>query len=323
MKRLLQHLGAVLLCAFAAGAMAQPGYPSRPIRLVVPYAPGGTTDIMARVLQVPMQEDLGQPIVVDNKAGAGGAIGMKDAAHAVPDGYTIVFINNGLVATTPILQKGAGYDGLRDFAPIGMVSSSPMLVVVNGELPVNDLKGFIDYAKKNAGKLEYASAGPGSFGHLSTELFLRAAGLQMVHVPYKGQAPTLNAVLSGEVKLLITSPSSAMNSHIASGKLKLLGVGTPVRSPLYPDTPTVSTVLPGYQAESWFALLAPAGTPPEVIARLNKALNKALALPDLQQRLNTFGLIAVSSTPEQLRERNVAEVERWGTVIREAGIKAE
>ena len=323
MKRLLQHLGAVLLCAFAAGAMAQPGYPSRPIRLVVPYAPGGTTDIMARVLQVPMQEDLGQPIVVDNKAGAGGAIGMKDAAHAAPDGYTIVFINNGLVATTPILQKGAGYDGLRDFAPIGMVSSSPMLVVVNGELPVNDLKGFIDYAKKNAGKLEYASAGPGSFGHLSTELFLRAAGLQMVHVPYKGQAPTLNAVLGGEVKLLITSPSSAMNSHIASGKLKLLGVGTPARSPLYPDTPTVSTVLPGYQAESWFALLAPAGTPPDVIARLNKSLNKALALPDLQQRLNTFGLVAVSSTPEQLRERNVAEVERWGTVIREAGIKAE
>ncbi|MBN9462806.1 MAG: tripartite tricarboxylate transporter substrate binding protein [Burkholderiales bacterium] len=323
MKRLLQHLGAVLLCAFAAGAMAQPGYPSRPIRLVVPYAPGGTTDIMARVLQVPMQEDLGQPIVVDNKAGAGGAIGMKDAAHAAPDGYTIVFINNGLVATTPILQKGAGYDGLRDFAPIGMVSSSPMLVVVNGELPVDDLKGFIDYAKKNAGKLEYASAGPGSFGHLSTELFLRAAGLQMVHVPYKGQAPTLNAVLGGEVKLLITSPSSAMNSHIASGKLKLLGVGTPARSPLYPDTPTVSTVLPGYQAESWFALLAPAGTPPDVIARLNKSLNKALALPDLQQRLNTFGLVAVSSTPEQLRERNVAEVERWGTVIREAGIKAE
>ena len=323
MKRLLQHLGAVLLCAFAAGAMAQPGYPSRPIRLVVPYAPGGTTDIMARVLQVPMQEDLGQPIVVDNKAGAGGAIGMKDAAHAAPDGYTIVFINNGLVATTPILQKGAGYDGLRDFAPIGMVSSSPMLVVVNGELPVDDLKGFIDYAKKNAGKLEYASAGPGSFGHLSTELFLRAAGLQMVHVPYKGQAPTLNAVLGGEVKLLITSPSSAMNSHIASGKLKLLGVGTPARSPLYPDTPTVSTVLPGYQAESWFALLAPAGTPPDVIARLNKSLNKALALPDLQQRLNTFGLVAVSSTPEQLRERNVAEVERWGTVIREAGSKAE
>ncbi|HRO57732.1 MAG TPA: tripartite tricarboxylate transporter substrate binding protein [Burkholderiaceae bacterium] len=323
MNKLLSHLVAFLLCGFTVGAMAQPGYPSRPIRLVVPYAAGGTTDIMARVLQVPMQEDLGQPIVVDNKAGAGGAIGMKDAAHAAADGHTIVFINNGLVATTPILQRGAEYDGVRDFAPIGMVASSPMLVVVNGELPVSDLNEFLVYAKKNAGKLDYASAGPGSFGHLSTELFLRAAGLKMVHVPYKGQAPTLNAVLAGEVKLLITSPSSAMNSQIAAGKLKLLGVGSAERSPLYPETPTVSTALPGYQAESWFALLAPAGTPPQVIARLNKALNSALALPDVQERFRTFGLIAESSTPEQLRDRNIAEVERWAAVIRESGIKAQ
>ena len=323
MKRMFRHLVAALLCGFTVGAMAQQAYPSRPIRLLIPYAPGGTTDIMARALQAPMHEDLGQLILVENKAGAGGAIAMKDTANAAADGYTLVFINNGLVATTPILQKGAGYDGIRDFAPIGMVSTSPMLVVVNGELPVDDLKGFIDYARKNPGKLEYASAGLGSFGHLSTELFLRAAGLQMVHVPYKGQAPTLNAVLAGEVKLLITSPSSAMNSHITSGKLKLLGVGTPERSALYPGAPTVSSVLPGYQAESWFALLAPAGTPPEVIARLNKALNKALATPDLQQRLNTFGLVAVSSTPEQLRERIAAEVERWGKVIRESNIKVE
>ncbi|MCL4182800.1 MAG: tripartite tricarboxylate transporter substrate binding protein [Burkholderiaceae bacterium] len=323
MKRMFRHLVAALLCGFTVGAIAQQAYPSRPIRLLIPYAPGGTTDIMARALQAPMHEDLGQLILVENKAGAGGAIAMKDTANAAADGYTLVFINNGLVATTPILQKGAGYDGIRDFAPIGMVSTSPMLVVVNGELPVDDLKGFIDYARKNPGKLEYASAGLGSFGHLSTELFLRAAGLQMVHVPYKGQAPTLNAVLAGEVKLLITSPSAAMNSHITSGKLKLLGVGTPERSALYPATPTVSSVLPGYQAESWFALLAPAGTSPEVIARLNKALNKALATPDLQQRLNTFGLVAVSSTPEQLRERIAAEVERWGKVIRESNIKVE
>lgn len=323
MKRMFRHLVAALLCGFTVGAMAQQAYPSRPIRLLIPYAPGGTTDIMARALQAPMHEDLGQLILVENKAGAGGAIAMKDAANAAADGYTLVFINNGLVATTPILQKGAGYDGIRDFAPIGMVSTSPMLVVVNGDLPVDDLKGFIDYARRNPGKLEYASAGLGSFGHLSTELFLRAAGLQMVHVPYKGQAPTLNAVLAGEVKLLITSPSSAMNSHITSGKLKLLGVGTPERSALYPGAPTVSSVLPGYQAESWFALLAPAGTPPEVIARLNKALNKALATSDLQQRLNTFGLVAVSSTSEQLRERIAAEVERWGKVIRESDIKVE
>lgn len=322
MRKIFRGLAAALLCSVAAVAVAQT-YPTRPIRLIVPYAAGGTTDIMARTLQGPMQEDLGQPIVVDNKAGAGGAIGMKDAAHAAPDGYALVFVNNGLVATTPVLQKDAGYDGSRSFAPIGMVATSPMVVVVNGDVPVHDLKGFIEYAKKNAGKLEYASAGPGSFGHLSTELFLRAAGLQMVHVPYKGQAPTVNALLAGEVKLLITSPSSAMNTHIASGKLKLLGVGTPERWPLTPAVPTVGSALPGYEAESWFALLAPAGTPPDVIARLNGSLNRALAMPDVRQRLTTFGLAAVTSTPEQLRDRIASEVKRWGTVIRESGIKLE
>lgn len=322
MKRPFRNLGAALLFGFAIGAVAQP-YPSKPIRLLVPYAPGGTTDIMARTLQQPLQEDLGQPVIVDNKAGAGGAIAMKDAAHSAADGYTLVFINNGLVATTPVLQKGAGYDGIRDFAPIGMVSSSPMVVVINSDVPVSDLKSFVDYAKEHPGKLEYASAGLGSFGHLSTELFLRAAGLRMVHVPYKGQAPTVNAVLTGEVKLLITSPSSTMNSYIASGKLKLLGVGTAQPWPLTPGVPTVSSVLPGYRAESWFALLAPAGTPPEAITRVNKALNKALAMSEVQQRFRTFGLIAVSSTPEQLRERIASEVESWGTVIREAGITIE
>lgn len=323
MKTVLRFLGAGLLLGFALAATAQQAYPSRPIRLIVPYAPGGTTDIMARALQVPMHEFLGQQVVADNKPGAAGAIGMKDAANATPDGYTVVFINNGLVATTPILQKDAGYDGIRSFVPIGMVSSSPMLVVVNGELPVDDLKGFVEYVRKNPGRLEYASAGPGSFGHLSTELFLRSANLQMVHVPYKGQAPTLQAVLTGEVKLLITSPSAAMNNYIASGRIKLLAVGTSRPSSLYPKTPLVSSVLPGYEAESWFALLAPAGTPADVVATLNTALNKSLALPDVRERLQSFGMEPVSSTPEELRDRIAAEVARWGAVIRDAGIKLE
>ncbi len=322
MKKLLTLLSATLLFSLSAAVLAQ-AYPSKPIKLLIPYSPGGTTDIMARALQVPMQEELGQPIVVENKAGAAGTIAMREAARAPADGYTIVFINNGLIATTPVLQKDAGYDGIKDFAPIGMVSSSPMVVVVNGDVPANDLKSFIEYARKNRGKLEYATAGPGSFGHLASELFLRAAGLEMVHVPYKGQGPTVNAVLAGEVKLLITSPSSTMNSHIASGKLKLLGVGTAERWPLAPETPTVSSVLPGYRAESWFALLAPAGTAPDVVSRLNKALNNALAMQDIQNRLNNFGLMAVSSSPQQLRERIAEEVKLWGTVIRDSGIKID
>lgn len=322
MKSLTGLIIATLLCGIGASALAQE-YPSRPIRMLIPYAAGGTTDIMARALQMPMEKTLGQPIVVENKAGAAGVIAMKEAARAPAEGYTIVFINNGLVATTPVLQKDAGYDGIRDFSPIGTVAISPMMVVVSAEVPANDLEAFIDHARKNPDKLNYASAGPGSFGHLATELFLRAADLRMVHVPYKGQAPTVNAVLANEVQLLITSPSAAMNSHIAAGRLKLLGVGTAERSPLAPGAPTVSSVLPKFNAESWFALLAPAGTPSAVIAKLNKALNDALALADIQNRLNTYGLSALPSTPQQLSTRIAGEVERWGTVIRESGIKVE
>ena len=323
MKILSMLASAALSCGVATGAVAQEGYPSKPIRLLIPYAAGGTTDIMARALQQPMSETLGQPVIVDNKAGAAGTIAMKDAARSAPDGYTLVFINNGLVATTPVLQKDAGYDGIRDFTPVGMVATSPMVVVINGDVPATDLRSFIEYARRSERKVDYASAGPGSFGHLSTELFARAAGVDMVHVPYKGQAPTVNAVLSGEVKLLITSPSAAMNAHITAGKLKLLGVGTTENWPLTPGVPTVSSVLKGFNAESWFAVLAPAGTPQAVVNRLNSALNAALAQPDIRKRFNGFGLEAVSSTPAQLKDRVAVEVKRWGDVIGKAGIRVE
>ncbi len=315
----------LLFCLFAS-LLALPAaaqtYPSQPIRLIAPFPPGGSVDIMARLISEPLGAQLGGKIVIDNRSGASGNIGMEAAARAKPDGYTIV-LNTIPLATNQALFDKLNWDPVKDFAPIGMVSSSPMVVVVNGDVPANDLKSFIEYARKNRGKLEYATAGPGSFGHLASELFLRAAGLEMVHVPYKGQGPTVNAVLAGEVKLLITSPSSTMNSHIASGKLKLLGVGTAERWPLAPETPTVSSVLPGYRAESWFALLAPAGTAPDVVSRLNKALNNALAMQDIQNRLNNFGLMAVSSSPQQLRERIAEEVKLWGTVIRESGIKID
>jgi tripartite-type tricarboxylate transporter receptor subunit TctC len=316
-------MAVALGCALSTSGAGADTFPSRPIRMLVPYAAGGTTDIMARALQETMHKELGQVIVVENKAGAAGTIAMQEAARAPADGHTIVFINNGLVATTPVLQKDAGFDGIRDFAPIGMVANSPMMVVVNAQVPVTDLKGFIGYARQNPGKLNYASAGPGSFGHLSSELFLRAAGLDMAHVPYKGQGPTVNAVLAGEVQLLITSPSASMQSQIAAGKLKLLGVGTTERWPLAPEAPTVSSVLPDYNAESWFAILAPAGTPKTVVAKLNGALNKALAIADIQTKFNNYGLMAVSSSPDELRDRIAVEVRRWGDVIRKSGIKLD
>lgn len=322
MKRVLGFFLAASLSMLSTTLLAQ-AYPSKFIKLLVPYAPGGTTDIMARALQEPIQKALGQPIVVDNRPGGAGVIAMREAARAPADGYTLVFINNGLVASTPIMQKNAGYDGIKDFTPIGMVATAAMFVVVNEAVPANNLKDFIDYARKHPGEIEYASAGPGSFGHLSSELFARAAGIKMVHVPYKGQAPALSAVLTGEVKLLITSPSSQMTSYITSGKLKLLAVGSTEPWPLEPKTPTVSSVLPGYRAESWFAIVAPAGTPATVIAKLNDALGKALALPAIHQQFSNFGLIVKTSTPEELRIRIADEVKVWGGVIRESGIKIE
>ena len=316
---------AVAAAAFALGAtcaQAQ-GFPSKPIRIVVPYPAGGTTDIMARALQEPMQKTLGQPVIVDNKAGAAGAIGAREVARAPADGYTLLFSNNGPSSTTPLLVKDAGYDGLKDFTPVSQVSSAPLFVVVNAAVPANDLKAFIDYGRAQPNALEYASAGIGSLGHLASELFARQAGIKMVHIPYKGQAPTANAVMTGEVKLLITTSSAAMNAFIKEGKLKLLGVSTPQPSPLAPGAPTVNTVLPGYQVEIWFGLLGPAGMPAEVTAKLNDAVQKALQLPDLQARFQNFGVIAKGSTPKALGELIADEIPRWTQVVREAAIKPE
>jgi tripartite-type tricarboxylate transporter receptor subunit TctC len=320
MKRVIQLILAATLSVLTVEAFAQ-SYPSKPIKILVPYSVGGTTDIMARALQVPMQASLGQPIIVENKPGASGAIAMRFAAQSTPDGYTVIFVNNGQLAVTPVVQKDAGYDPIKDYAAVGMISTAAMYVVINADVPASDLKSFIEYVRSNPGKIAYATAGPGSFGHLSSELFASAAGLKMLNVPYKGQAPTLNAVLSGEVKLLITSPSSAMTSNIASGKLKLLAVGSEKPWPLTPGTPTVSTVLPGYEAESWFALLAPAGTPPAVVSKLNNALNAALSTPEMKKRFEGFGLEVETSTPEELRARIDHEVKVWGDVIRKAGIQ--
>ncbi len=310
-------------CAvFSCGAAAQ-SFPSKPIRIIVPYPAGGTTDLMARALQEPMQKTLGQPVIVDNKPGAAGAIGAREVAKSPPDGYTMLFSNNGPSSTTPLLVKDAGYDGIRDFAPVSLVSTAPLFVVVNAAVPASDLKGFIDYARSQPNGLEYASAGIGSLGHLASELFARMAGIKMIHIPYKGQAPTSNAVMTGEVKVLITTSSSAMNGFIASGRLKLLGVSTPEPSALAPGAPIVASVLPGYKVEIWFGLLASAGTPADIVAKLNDAVGKALALPDLQQRFVNFGVIATAGSPKRLGDLIADEVPRWTQIVREAGIRAE
>jgi tripartite-type tricarboxylate transporter receptor subunit TctC len=325
MKRLIQLCAILLMVVplvLPLGASAQP-FPNKIIRLIVPYPAGGTTDVMARALQVPLQNALGQQILIENKPGASGVLAAREVKASKPDGYTLFFINSGIVAVTPAVVKDAGFDGVKDFSPIALVSTAPLFMVTHGEVPVNDLKGFIEWAKKQPDPVPFASAGTGSFGHLSSELFARGAGLKMTHIPYKGQAPTTNAIVAGEVKMLITASSGAMNDFIASGKLKLLGVTSAEPTPLAPRTPTVGSVIPGYAAETWFAILGAAGTPPDIVAKLNDVISKAVQAPDIQQRFSGFGLIAKAASAQRVGEMIAEDVARWGPVIRDNNIKSD
>ena len=310
------------LFAFAGPLWAQ-GFPHKPIRIIVPYPAGGTTDLMARALQEPLQKSFGQPVLIENKPGASGIIAAREVARSAPDGHTLLFINSGIVAVTPFVVKDAGFDGVRDFAPVALVSTAPLLMVVNAAVPAGDIRAFIEYAKQQAAPVEFASAGVGSFGHLASELFARMAGLKMNHVPYKGQAPTTNAVVAGEVKMLITTASAAMNGFIANGKLKLLGVTSPEPSPLAPGAPPLAGTLPGYAAETWFGFIAAAGTPAQVTGKLNEAISRALEVPDMQKRFAGFGVLAKAAPPKRVGEMIAEDVARWSPVIRENNIRAD
>ena len=298
-------------------------FPSRPIQMLVPYPAGGTTDVMARALQEPLQKALGQAIVVENKSGASGVLAAREVARGKPDGHSLLFINSGIVAVTPHVQKDAGFDGVKDFAPVALATIAPLFVIVPGHLPVTDLRGYIDYLKKQPAPLAYGSAGVGSFGHLASELFVKAAGVQMTHVPYRGQAPTTNAVLTGEVALLITSMSGAMRGFIDSGKLKLLAVTAAAPSAQAAGVPTVGSVLPGYAAETWFGLVTTAGTPPDVIARLNQEINTLLQTREVQDKMNALGQAVRTATPAQLGALIAEDSARWGQVVRDNNITAQ
>lgn len=304
---------ALALGGLPGAALAQ--YPDKPIRLVVPYAPGGTTDIMARTLQEPLSKILGQTVIVDNKAGAAGAIGTAQVAHAAPDGYTLIFGNNGPSAIVPLIQKDVGYDPIKDFAPVSLVSIAPMTLVVHPTVPANTVKELIAYANAQPNGVEYATAGAGSLGHLATELFGKEAGVKLVHVPYKGQGPSTMAVLNGEVKMLLTTSSDTQDAAVRAGKLRLLGVSTAKPSPLMPGAPTINQSLPGYEVSVWFGILAPAGTPAPVIAKLNAAIRQVLADPELQKKFVGFGCVATASTPQEFASMIGAEVPKWKSVV--------
>lgn len=313
-------LAAILLMAIA-GASAQE-FPSKPIRLVVPYPAGGTTDLMARVLKEPMQQVLGQPIVIVNNPGAAGITGSREVARAPADGYTILFVIGTQLMVTPLIAKDAGYS-TQDFVPIGRVATVPLYAMVNAAVPVDNFVGFIEYARRQPNAVEYASSGIGSTSHLATEMLARAAGIKLLHVPYKGTAPATQAVVTGEVKLVITSGSSAMHGYIESRQLKLMGITSAMPSPLAPTVSPLATAVPGYSVEAWSGLFAPAGTSPAVVSRLNDALQKALQGSDVKSRFETFGVGASASTSAELAAAIVEEGPRWAAAVRDVGLRPQ
>ena len=312
---------AMLVLAGAGGAFAQ-AYPSKPITVVVPYAVGGTTDIVARLVTTQIGNSLGQPMVVDNRAGGGGNIGWGAVARSAPDGYTLLTTEMSFTIA-PGLGTKQPFDPKKDFSHVITAAAAPHVLVVNPSVPVKTVQEFIAQAKANPGKLNYGSGGNGTNTHLGGELFKREAGIDLVHVPYKGAGQVLQDLMGGQVQALVTSLPTAL-PHIKSGKLRALMVTSEKRSPLLPDVPSAKEVgLPKVVMDFWVGFSAPAGTPQPVIDKLNKAITDALNSADGRKRLAEQGLEPVPNSPTQATQLVAAEMQRWGAVVKAAGIKAD
>ena len=322
MKSSLQRIiiaGAVCM-GFHAGASAQ-NYPSRPIRMIVPFATGGPTDILARAIGQRISEVWGQQVIIDNRAGAAGNIGAEMAAKAPADGYTIMTSSSGILTVNPNLFKKMPFDVLRDFAPVTMATSVTNILVVHPALPAHSLKDLLDIARKRPGQLSYASSGMGSASHLSTELLKSVAGIDIVHIPYKGAHPGIVDLVAGQVQVMLIGLPGAL-PHVRTGRLRALAVAN--KSVALPNLPTISDAgLPGFTVVNWLGVVAPAGTPPDIIARLNAEIVKTVHLPEVKSRLLIEGFEPIGSTPERLGEEMRTWIPKWGEIIRKAGIKAE
>jgi len=315
----------LLQTAFGALALAQPGsapWPSKPIRLVVGYSAGGATDLIARQVGQRLSEQLGQPVTIDNRTGANSNVGAEAVSHAPADGYTLYVytIANTINAS---LYPRLGYDPVKDFEPIGLIASIPNVLVVNPTLPIQSVGDYQRFAKANKEGITFASSGSGSSIHLSGEIFKMQSRLNLLHVPYRGSAPAISDLIGGQVQSMFDNMPSAL-PHIKAGRLRAIAVTSAQRSPLLPDVPTLAeSGYPGLEVQSWFGLAAPTGTPAAVLERLNQALNKSLAQPELRQRLQEMAATPLPGTPEQMRQTIANEIKRWREVVKASGAKAD
>jgi tripartite-type tricarboxylate transporter receptor subunit TctC len=314
-------LAFIAACATLGAAAAATDYPNRPVKWVVPYPPGGTTDVLARIMAQWLSEKMGQQFVIENKPGGGNNIGTEYVVNSAPDGYTMLLVNpaNGINTT---LYKNLNFNFPRDIVGVAGIVRTPNVMEVNPNVPAKTVAEFIDYCKKNPGKINMASSGSGTSVHLSGELFKQMTGCQMLHVPYKGAGPALTDLLSGTVQVMFDNlPSSA--PHIKSGRLRALAVTTAQREPSMPDVPTVGETVPGYEATAWFGIGMPKGTPRDVIEKVNAEVNRALADPGMQKKLGELGGRPIPGTPEDFQKTIVEETQKWSKVVKESGATVE
>ncbi|HET7763659.1 MAG TPA: tripartite tricarboxylate transporter substrate binding protein [Burkholderiales bacterium] len=325
MRRVLGLLALAVGAVFApwpALAQAADAWPARPIRFILPFPPGGGTDILGRIIAERLTANLGQPVVTENRGGAGGNVGAEAAAKSAPDGYTIVLVAPSL-AISPSLYAKLAYDPVRDFAPVSLVATVPNVMVTNPEVPARTLAEFIRLARSKPGELNFGSGGSGTSNHLAGELFNIVAGVRLVHVPYKGVNLAMNDVLSGRIQLVVIGVPATV-PHIKAGKLRALAIVAPQRSPVLPDVPTVAEAgLPQFEVTTWYGILAPAGTPRPIVMRLNAELGKVMHAPELKDRLDALATDPVTSTPEEFAALIKREIAKWAEVVRDAGLKAD
>jgi tripartite-type tricarboxylate transporter receptor subunit TctC len=321
-KYWLRSLCAAATLAFAFGGVHAQNYPSKPVRLIVPFPAGGATDLFARTLSQKLSEKMGTTLVVENRPGAGGTLGSDLAAKANPDGYTLLLSTSSTHSIGPNLNPRMPYDAVRDFTPISQVGNAPSIMLVPNSSPAKTVKEWIDYAKKNPGRLNYASSGNGTIVQLSAELFKAQADVFVVHIPYKGTALAIPDLVSGKVDVLFDSLPTGL-PHVRDGRLRALGVTTLKPTALAPGIPAIADVLPGYESNTWFGIFGPKGLPPEVVSRVNTAANQVLQDPEVIDKLQRFGIEPVGGTPAQFTTMLAKESAKWKKIITERKITLE